>query len=30
LSWLLSALGLSAVAWVLWQASQRMRRQHQT
>jgi hypothetical protein len=30
LFWLMSALGLSAVAWVLWQASQRMRRQDQT
>jgi hypothetical protein len=30
LLWLMSALALSAVAWVLWQASQRMRRQDQT
>jgi hypothetical protein len=30
LFWLMSALGLSAVAWVLWQGSQRMRRQNQT
>jgi hypothetical protein len=30
LLWLMSALGLVAVAWVLWQASQRMRRQDQT
>jgi hypothetical protein len=30
LLWLMSALSLIAVAWVLWQASQRMRRQDQT
>jgi hypothetical protein len=30
LLWLMSAVGLSAVAWVLWQASQRMHRQDQT
>jgi hypothetical protein len=30
LLWLMSALALIAVAWVLWQASQRMRRQDQT
>jgi hypothetical protein len=30
LFWLISALALIAVAWVLWQASQRMRRQDQT
>jgi hypothetical protein len=30
LFWLMSAVGLIAVAWVLWQASQRMRRQDQT
>jgi hypothetical protein len=30
LLWLMSALGLIAVAWVLWQASLRMRRQDQT
>jgi len=30
LVWLMSALALLAVAWVLWQASQRMRREDQT
>lgn len=30
LFWLMSVLGLTAVAWVLWQASQRIRRQGQT
>jgi hypothetical protein len=30
LLWLMSALSVIAVAWVLWQASQRMRRQDQT
>lgn len=30
LLWLMSALALIAVGWVLWQASQRMRRQDQT
>jgi hypothetical protein len=30
LFWLMSAVALIAVAWVLWQASQRMRRQDQT
>jgi hypothetical protein len=30
LIWLMSALALLAIAWVVWQASQRMRRQDQT
>ena len=30
LLWLMSALALLAVAWVLWQASRRMHRPHQT